>query len=89
MCNLTHPLPLWVLSLSQGENVNGERYHPLYPPETGGEESLSKEALNVIPYPQKGALPCATLGLERTRRGEAVDISKSNIRNVIKSTGNL
>jgi hypothetical protein len=74
---------------AQGENVNGERYHPLCSPETGGEESLSEEALNVIPYPQKGALPCATLDLEGTGRGEAVDISKSNIRNVIKSIGNL
>jgi hypothetical protein len=73
---------------AQGENVNGERYHPLCSPETGGEESLLEEALNVIPYPQKGALPCATLDPDGTQRAERVDISKSNIRNIIKSIGN-
>jgi hypothetical protein len=73
---------------AQGENVNGERYHPLCPPETGGEESLSKEALNVLPYPQRGALPSATLDPDGVQRAERVDISKSNIRNIIKSIGN-
>lgn len=89
MCDLIHHLPLWVLSLPREKMLMENAITRSVHLRQGGEESLSEEALNVIPYPQKGALPCATLDLEGTRRGEAVDISKSNIRNVIKSIGNL
>lgn len=57
------------------ETENGKQTAHLSncPSETGSEEGLSEEALNVLPYPLRGALPSATLDPEGAHRAEGGD----------------